>query len=169
MIGTDRSPSIAGASSYESGNRAAALLRRSRAVGGVPGGALALLAFAILALAVPSKAQAEVLVSNLNQYASSASEGQYGYDGASFGSGGANDIAQGFRTGTNTSGYTLTSIDVAFSEAIAAADIGDLTASVWTADASGNPLAKQFDLSKPASIASATLGMSGEITMAPTW
>ena len=67
MIGTDCSPSFAGASNYESGNRAAALLRRLRS-----GGALALLALAVLALAVPSKAQADVLVSNLNQFASHA-------------------------------------------------------------------------------------------------
>ena len=137
------------------------MLRRSQAVGGVPGGALALLAFAVLALslAVPSKAQADVLVSNLNQFASYADTSSY--VGASFGSGGENDIAQGFTTGTNADGYTLTSIEFAVFGAITTADIGDLTASVWTADASGNPDSKLFDLSKPASIVSATIGTAG--------
>ena len=86
MIGTDCSPSFVGASGYEAGNRAAAMLRRSPAMlGGVLGGALALLAFAVLALslAVPSKAQADVLVSNLNQGASHACEGPIGYGGGS--------------------------------------------------------------------------------------
>ena len=76
MNGMNRLAWCDGASRCESGNRAAAMLRPApgrRSRGGAPGGALALLlALAVLALAVPWKAQAqaEVLVSNLNQLAS---------------------------------------------------------------------------------------------------
>ena len=76
MNGMNRLAWCDGASRCESGNRAAAMLRPApgrRSRGGAPGGALALLlALAVLALAVPSKAQAEVLVSNLNQLATTA-------------------------------------------------------------------------------------------------
>ena len=62
MAGMNRLAWCDGASSCESGNRAAAMLRPApgrRSRGGVPGGALALLlALAVLALAIPSKAQA---------------------------------------------------------------------------------------------------------------
>ena len=86
-----------------SGPHRSSLRRRSR--GGAPGGALALLlALAVLALAVPSKAQAEVLVSNLNQVAT-----DFKLD---FSSGATHYLfAQGFTTGANSGGYTLTSIE----------------------------------------------------------
>ena len=124
----------------------------SRPGGGVLGGALALLVLAVLALAVPSKAQADVLVSNFNQDAST------GYDirsavGARFQSGGTDDLAQGFTTGTNPDGYTLTSIEMVIANNISSADIGDLTVSVHADDGSGNPAATAlFELVKPASI-----------------
>ena len=151
MIGTDCSPSFVGASGYEAGNRAAALLRRSRPCSGVLGGALALLAFAVLALAVPSKAQADVLVSNLNQGASDGGNRSGG--GSQFQQMGTDDLAQGFMTGTNADGYTLTSIEMLFASDISAADIGDLTVSIHADDGSDNPAATAlFALEKPASI-----------------
>ena len=113
-------------------------------------------AFLVLcaSLAVPllgtgGSAQAAVLVSNFGESASSASYG--------FGINGVDDLAQVFTTGTHAAGYTLTSVEIGFEEAISAADIGDLSASVWSVDGSGNPQTKKFDLTKPASIAAATL------------
>ena len=112
-------------------------------------------AFLVLcaSLAVPllgagGSAQAAVLVSNLAESASGT--------GAAFGPNGVNDLAQVFTTGTHAAGYTLTSVEMAVNGAISAADIGDLSVSVWLVDSSGYPLTKQFDLSKPASIAAAT-------------
>ena len=136
-----------------SGPHRSSLRRRSR--GGAPGGALALLlALAVLALAVPSKAQAEVLVSNLNQVAT-----DFKLD---FSSGATRYLlAQGFTTGANSGGYTLTSIEVAFVGGVTATQIGDLTVSVWSDDGSGNPNAELFTLTKPASIDGATYTQSG--------
>ena len=127
-----------------SGPHRSSLRRRSR--GGAPGGALALLlALAVLALAVPSKAQAEVLVSNLNQEAST--------DQLGFRSGNNRfSIAQGFTTGTSIGGYTLTSIEIPFQDDYTATEIGDLTAGVWSDDSSGNPNTELFALTKPTSI-----------------
>ena len=118
--------------------------RRSR--GAAPGGALALLlALAVLALAVPSKAQAEVLVSNLNQ---EASTNQLRFRNGDI----RLSIAQGFTTGTSTGGYTLTSIEIPFQDDYTATEIGDLTAGVWSDDGSGNPNTELFALTKPTSI-----------------
>ena len=135
-----------------SGPHRSSLRRRSR--GGAPGGALALLlALAVLALAVPSKAQAEVLVSNLNQLATTA---------FNFGTSlTQNSLAQGFTTGASTGGYTLTSIEVAFDSSHNATQLGNLTAGVWSDDGSGNPSAELFTLTKPASIVAATASGGG--------
>ena len=92
------------------------------------------------------------LVSNLNQ---SATGGAYppGLTGSYFQSGGTDDLAQGFTTGMDAAGYTLTSIEIPFAESISAADIGDLTVSIHADDGSGNPAATAlFALDKPASI-----------------
>ena len=92
------------------------------------------------------------LVSNLNQ---SASGGAYppGRTGSYFQSGGTDDLAQGFTTGMDAAGYTLTSIEIPFAQDISAADIGDLTVSIHADDGSGNPAATAlFALDKPASI-----------------
>ena len=101
-------------------------------------------------------ASAAVLVSNFGESASSSSVG--------FDSGGQNDLAQVFTTGTNAAGYTLTSVEMAFYSVISAADIGDLSVSVWSVDSSGNPLTKQFDLTKPASIDGATISGADALT-----
>ena len=93
-------------------------------------------------------AQAEDLVRNFGESASDTD--------ASFGNNGAFDLAQVFTTGSNATGYILTSIEMAFTSAISAADIGDLSVSVWSVDGLGNPQAKEFDLTKPASIAATT-------------
>ena len=94
------------------------------------------------------------LVSNLNQVASD--------NKLYFGSGSTNySFAQGFTTGANPGGYTLTSIEVAFSAGVSAAAIGNVTASVWTADGSGNPATDLFTLNKPASFDRPTTTTSG--------
>ena len=61
----------------------------------------------------------------------------------------------------------MASIELAFTTAISAADIGDLTVSVWTADSSGNPAAKLTDLTKPMT-ASETTSYSFPSTIPPT-
>ena len=63
-----------------------------------------------------------------------------------------NQVAQVFRTGA-AAAHTLESIELAFGDAISATDIGDLSASVWSVNASGHPDAWQFDLGKPSAIA----------------
>ena len=142
-----------------SGPHRSSLRRRSR--GAAPGGALALLlALAVLALAVPSKAQAEVLVSNLNQLASTTAF-NFGHSGTE------NSLAQGFMTGASTGGYTLTSIEVAFNQGQSATQLGNLTVGVWSDDGSGNPSAELFTLTKPASIVGATES-GGPITLSVT-
>ena len=96
------------------------------------------------------------LVSNFGESATSTF--------AVFGPNGESDLAQVFTTGSNATGYTLTSVEMAAREPISAADIGDLSVSVWSIDSSGNPQTKQFDLTNPASIDSATLSGSNVVT-----
>ena len=113
-----------------------------------PGPALGTLLLALAAvLAGASAARADVLVSNFDGVASSVPSGVSN----------TNDIAQAFETGSHPAGYSLESIELAFVDAIGAADIDDLDASVWTADANGRPMTELFDLTNPASIAAATL------------
>ncbi len=107
--------------------------------------AAALIGLAAL-LAGPSESRAEVLVSNFDQ---SATSGVFSLT--------ANGIAQAFRTGSHAAGYSLDSIELATRDDIPAAEIGGLDVSVWTADADGVPVAKQFDLANPASILAATI------------
>ena len=122
--------------------------RAGAAVAPRPGlAALAALALVLLLSATPG-ARADVLISNFTSTATS--------NGVSFDTNGAVNLAQGFGTGGHAAGYTLTSLEVAFDGEIDATDIADLTASVWTADASGNPETKRFDLTNPASISRAT-------------
>ena len=94
------------------------------------------------------------LVSNLNQLATD-SKLYFGFGSTKY------SFAQGFTTGASTGGYTLTSIDVAFSAGVSAAAIGAVTASVWTADSSGNPDAEMYTLNKPASFDRPTTTTSG--------
>ena len=120
-------------------------------------------AFLVLcaSLAVPllgagGSAQAAVLVSNFGESATSATSG--------FSLNGDSHLAQVFTTGTHAAGYTLTSVEIGFHSAISAADIGDLSVNVWSVDSSGNPQTKQFDLTKPASIAAVTFNAMDVIT-----
>ena len=104
------------------------------------------------------------LVSNLNQSATSGGHSGGIGTGHYFQDGGTDDLAQGFTTGTNATGYTLTSIEIPFAEDISAADIADLTVSLHADDGSGNnPAATAlFALDNPASIAGNT-GFEGSI------
>ena len=64
-----------------------------------------------------------------------------------------NRVAQVFRTGGAAgTRYTLDSIELGFATAISSGDIGDLSASVWAVDTSGQPTTEQFTLEKPAAI-----------------
>ena len=83
---------------------------------------------------------------------------------SAFQDGATDDLAQGFTTGTNATGYTLTSIEIPFAEDISAADIADLTVSLHADDGSGNnPAATAlFALDNPASI-DGNIGFHGSI------
>ena len=130
--------------------------RSGRRSGLLACGAAALIGLAAL-LAGPSEARAEVLVTNFDQSATDAFSGLV--------SGADNyDLAQAFTTGDHAAGYTLTSIEVVVEQAISAAEIDNLDASVWTVDASGRPDTKQFDLTNPASISAATLSDQNKFT-----
>ena len=98
------------------------------------------------------------LVSNLNQPATSGT--------LNIGSGAARfALAQGFTTGADSGGYTLTSIEIAFSSGFNSTQLGALTASVWTVDGSDNPDTELFTLTKPASIGEATTVGSDPVTV----
>ena len=107
-------------------------------------------------LGAGGSAQAAVLVSNLGESATDTT--------SNFGNNGVNDLAQIFTTGTHEPGYTLTSVEIAFNTGISAANIGDLSVSVWSVDSSGNPLTKQFDLTNPTNPAGITAATTGTTT-----
>ena len=112
---------------------AATLLRGARAC-------LALLAaLAVLALAVPVQAQTSVqLVSTLGQTTST-----------SFGPFLSFDAAQAFRTGTDTNGYKLTSVDVDLNVTLNPSG-WVYSVSVWSATGTGSPNASLGTLTNPA-------------------
>ena len=101
------------------------------------------------------------LVSNLNQFATAYGLAFYGAGGVRY------TLAQGFTTGASTGGYTLTSIEIPFRLAVTAADIGGLTASVWTDDGSGNPATELVTLINPASIDTGTVVTDVAVFTAP--
>ena len=114
---------------------------------GLARSARALAAAALLALsgtlALPATAQADVLVSNLGQ----AHDFDADLDDTSY-------LGQGFTVVAGGGNYTLTSIEIPFSQnGIAAADIASLSVSVWSTDSSGLPSASLHTLMNPASIA----------------
>ena len=116
------------------GENAATLLRGART------GALALAALAVLAVGLPAAAQAAVLVSNT---------GQGGDDLSS----GVRDRAQAFTTGSNSGGYTLSSVEI-ISEDVQG---DDASVSVCTVDGSGYPTTTCTALTAPSAFAAGTL------------
>ncbi len=98
--------------------------------------ALLLAAFSPFAAA---PAAAAVLVSNVGQTAG-------GNNGSFFSS-----HAQAFTTGSNTGGYTLTSIEVHLHGTYTAQELAGLTAELWSASG-GNPSMKVADLTTPSSL-----------------
>ena len=113
---------------------AATLLRGARAA------ALALAALAVLAVGLPAAAQDAVLVSNT---------GQGGDDLTS----GVSDRAQAFTTGSNSGGYTLSSVEI-ISEDVQG---DDASVSVCTVDGSGYPTTTCTALTAPSAFAAGTL------------
>ena len=115
--------------------------------------ARALAAAALLALfgglALPATAQADVLVSNLDQ----TSRG--------IGSiiGDRHLAAQSFSVPNGGGNYTLTSIEIVVAEDILIPDIHLLTVSVWSADPLGHPVSSLHTLTNPASIAADVAAM----------
>ena len=112
---------------------------------------LALLAI-LGALLLPATARAQtatVLVSNLGQDMSESSLG-----------GTLSDrwlAAQAFSVPSGGGDYTLTSIEIPFSDnGIPAADIDSLSVSVWSASSSGHPSSSLYTLVNPASITADT-------------
>ena len=130
---------------------------QARRLAGVRRGLLrsarALAAAALLALfgglALPATAQADVLVSNLEQISHGNSLV-------------INDrflAAQSFSLPNGGGNYTLTSIEIVVDQDISIANIDFLTVSVWSADSSGHPVSSLHTLTNPASIAAAVAAM----------
>ena len=89
----------------------------------------------------PAEAQTVTLVSNTGQsHASSVNLGLF-------------NTAQGFVTGTNSSGYTLNSIGAVF----AGSNFSGLTGELWSATSAGLPDSKLADLTAPASLSAGTI------------
>lgn len=59
-------------------------------------------------------------------------------------------VAQAFQTGSNSGGYTLTSIEVQFQNALGQAARNALEAQIWSDSGSGTPSAQVVDLTVPA-------------------
>ena len=76
--------------------------------------------------------------------------------------------AQGFTTGDNTDGYTLSSVDVFFQFGFGSGD--EVTVSIYGADASGNPGSSLHVLNNPSSIPNAdqinSFAAPGNVTLA---
>ena len=106
---------------------AATLLRGARAATL----ALALAALATLAVGLPAAAQADVLVNNIGQ-----ADGSVGTL-SSF------DHAQAFTTGSNTGGYSLTSVEIEFA---AITVVSHLDVSIWS-ESGGRPNSSVHDFS----------------------
>ena len=100
-------------------------------------GQTALLALGVLALGVPAGAQTDVLVSNLGQQASTTPGFFNRFD-----------AAQAFTTGTDTTGYTLTSVDIDFN--VARSITGYVySVGVWSATVTGEPATSLGTLTNP--------------------
>ena len=100
-------------------------------------GQTALLALGVLALGVPAGAQADVLVSNLGQQASTTPGFFNRFD-----------AAQAFTTGTDTKGYKLTSLDIDFN--VARSITGYVySVGVWSATVTGEPATSLGTLTNP--------------------
>ena len=113
---------------------------RRRWGGTAPVAVRRLLAVVLAACALASgAARADVLVTNLDQLATN-SPINVNRD---------TPLAQGFRTGADSVGYTLSSVEVALFT-IPASEIGDLSVSVWTADGAGHPETMVAELTNPA-------------------
>ena len=100
-------------------------------------GQTALLALGVLALGVPAGAQTDVLVSNIGQQASTTPGFFNRFD-----------AAQAFTTGTDTTGYTLTSVDIDFN--VARSITGYVySVGVWSATVTGEPATSLGTLTNP--------------------
>ena len=102
----------------------------------------------VLSMRVLGEAKpAPALVSNVNETAS--------IDNTGIGSS-AMEVAQGFTTGNNATGYALAAIEVGLRQADAM-EVANWSAGVWTPDADGNPGTKLVDLTVPTSASNAYL------------
>ena len=93
---------------------------------------------ALAGFAAPAQAQSgSVLVSNAGQTLTDSFHGISG-----------RVAAQGFRTGANAAGYTLSGVDVHFVRA----PVGDQSVSVYRANAVGNPSTELYALTAPSDV-----------------
>ena len=95
-----------------------------------------------------SRAASDQLASNIGQL----SFGGYDTDGYVY--------ASGFTTGSNTGGYTLTSIEAYLLSDPTAADSGKFRAELWSAATSGGPNAKLYDLTVPSDMAAGVVSFA---------
>ena len=114
----------------------------SRAVASARCAAAAVLVFAFGAalLGAPAGAQAGVLVSN------------FGRDTTTPVALNPNEMAQGFRTGTNAGGYALESIEIDFSLVPSSSDASSLTATLWSSTINDRPDSFLATLTNPSGL-----------------
>ena len=144
----ESSPSSPGRSSSASDHRASRLSAALSRAGSVACYAAGFLVAVATLLALPLQAQAQTvqtLVSNTGQ----------DRDNSNLNVGGSTGWvqAQGFTTGDNTDGYTLSSVEVFFNFGFGSGD--EVTVSIYGADASGDPGSSLYVLNNPSSIPNA--------------
>ena len=144
----ESSPSSPGRSSSASDHRASRLSAALSRAGSVTCCAAGFLVAVAAFLVLPLQAQAQTvqtLVSNTGQ----------DRDNSNLNVGGSTGWvqAQGFTTGDNTDGYTLSSVDVFFRVGFGSTD--EVTVSIYGADASGDPGSSLYVLNNPSSIPNA--------------
>ena len=99
-----------------------------------------------LALPATAQAQAQVLVSNLDKF-SSVADGVFS----------SQSLAQGFRTGDDSSGYTVSSVQVKFQRALTPAIGSGLTVTLQTSSSSAPSGTVLATLSNPSSYPAGTI------------
>ena len=95
-----------------------------------------------------SRAASDQLASNIGQ----VSFGGYDTDGYVY--------APGFTTGSNTGGYTLTSIEAYLLSDPSAAESGKFRAELWSAATGGGPDSKLYDLTVPSDMAAGVVSFA---------
>ena len=97
-------------------------------------------AFGAALLGMPAAAQAVALVSNVQQ------------PNTNYWTQVVGETAQGFRTGSNTGGYTLESIEIDFVRVWPSSDASNLRVTLWSATSGQRPAAFLATLTNPSDL-----------------